>query len=66
VFENRVLRKTVGPKGQKATGDCRMLHNVALLDLYPSPNIIRIFKSRKMVWVRHVVRIEEKKNTARV
>jgi hypothetical protein len=40
VFENRVLRRTVGPKRDEVTGEWRKLHNVKLRDLYTSPSII--------------------------
>jgi hypothetical protein len=42
VFENRVLRKIFGPKGDKATGECRKLHNEKFNDLYSSHNIVRV------------------------
>jgi hypothetical protein len=48
VFENRVLRKIFGPKGNEVTGEWRKLHNNELHDLYSSPNIIRIIKSKRM------------------
>jgi hypothetical protein len=48
VFENRVLRGIFGPKRDDVTGDWRKLHNEELHNLYSSPNIIRIIKSRKM------------------
>jgi hypothetical protein len=48
VFENRVLRRIFGPKRDEATGEWRRLHNVELNDLYSSPNIIRVIKSRRM------------------
>jgi hypothetical protein len=47
VFENRVLR-IFGPKSDEVTGDWRKLHNGELHNLYPSPNIIRMIKSRRM------------------
>jgi hypothetical protein len=50
VFENRVLRRIFGPKRDEATGDWRMLHNEELNDLYSSPNIIRVIKSRRLRW----------------
>ena len=46
VFENRVLRKIVGPKRDEATGEWRRLHNEELHVLYSSPSIIRVIKSR--------------------
>jgi hypothetical protein len=46
VFENRVLRRIFGPKRDEVTGDWRKLHNEELHNLYSSPNIIRIIKSR--------------------
>jgi hypothetical protein len=48
VFENRVLRKIFGPKRDEVTGEWRQLHNKELHDLYSSPSIIRIIKSRRM------------------
>jgi hypothetical protein len=48
VLENRVLRRTFGPKGDGVTGGWRKLYNEELLNLYSSPNIIRIIKSRRM------------------
>jgi hypothetical protein len=47
VFENRVLRRIFGPKRHGVTGEWRRLHNEELNDLYSSPNIIRVIKSRK-------------------
>jgi hypothetical protein len=54
VFENRVLRRLFGLKRDKATGEWRRLHNEELNDLYSSPNIIRVIKSRRMRWAGHV------------
>jgi len=48
VFENRVLRRTSGPKRDKVTGEWRKLHNKELNDLYSSTNIVRVIKSRRM------------------
>jgi hypothetical protein len=50
VFENRVLRRIFGPKRTKVTGGCRKLHNEELHNLYSSPSIIRMIKSREMGW----------------
>jgi sorting nexin-29 len=56
-FENRVLRRIFGPKRNKVTGDWRRLHNEELADLYSSPNIMRIIKSRRMRWAGHLARM---------
>jgi hypothetical protein len=50
VFENRVLRRIFGPKRDEVTGEWRKLHNEEIHDLYSSPIIIRIIKSRRMRW----------------
>ena len=52
VFETRVLRKIFGPKRGKLTKEWRKLHNEELNDLYCSPNIVQVIKSR-MRWVHH-------------
>jgi hypothetical protein len=48
VFENRVLRRIFGPKRGDVTGDWRKLYNEELHNLYSSPNLIRMIKSRRM------------------
>ena len=48
VFENRVLRRIFGPKRDEVTGEWRKLHSEELYDLYCSPNIVRVIKSRRM------------------
>jgi hypothetical protein len=59
VFENRVLRRILGPKRDEATGDWRRLHNEELNDLYSSPNIIRVIKPRRLRWAGHAARMGE-------
>jgi hypothetical protein len=66
VLENRVLRRIFGPKKDEVTGRWRKLHNEELHDLYCSPRIIRIMKSRRMRWVGHVARMGEKRNAYRL
>jgi PAS domain-containing protein len=47
VFENRMLRRIFGPKRDGVTGKWRKLHNEELNDLYYSPSIVRVIKSRR-------------------
>jgi hypothetical protein len=58
VFQNRVLRRIFGPKRDEVTGGWRKLHSEELRDLYFSPSIIRIIKSKKMGLAGHVEQIE--------
>jgi hypothetical protein len=62
VFENRVLRRIFGPKGDEVTGEWRKLQNGELHNLYSSPDIIRRIKSRRMRWAGHVARTGEGRN----
>jgi hypothetical protein len=57
VFENRMLRRTFGPKRDEIIGGWRKLHNEEHHSLYCSPNVIRMIKSRKMKWAEHVARM---------
>ena len=61
VFENRVLRRIFGPRRDAVMGEWRRLHNEELNDLYSSPNIVRVIKSRGMRWARHVARMGEER-----
>jgi hypothetical protein len=54
VFVNRVLRRIFGPKRDEVTGEWRKLHNEELNDLYSSPNIVQVIKSRRIKWAGHV------------
>jgi len=55
----RYLRRIFGPKRDEVIGEWRKLHNVELNDLYCSPNIVRVIKSRRMRWAGHVARVGE-------
>jgi hypothetical protein len=66
VFENRVLKNIFEPKRDEVTGDWRKLHNEELKDLYRSPNIFRVIKSRRMRWAGRVARIGERRGVYRV
>jgi hypothetical protein len=66
VYENRVLRRLFRPKRDEVMGEWRKLHNEELRDLYSSPSIIRMIKSRTMRWIRHVARMGEKRNAYRL
>jgi hypothetical protein len=63
-FENRVLRKIFGPKREES-GSWRKLHNDELHDLYSSPNIVRVIKSRRM-WAGHVTCMGDGRGAYRV
>jgi hypothetical protein len=60
VFENRVLRRIFGSKRDEVTGEWRKLHNKELNDLYCSPNVVRVIKSR-IRWAGHVARMGEER-----
>ena len=66
VFENMVLRRIFEPRRDEVTGEWRRLHNEELNDLYSSPNIVRVIKSRRMRWAEHVARMGEERGLYRV
>jgi hypothetical protein len=66
VFENRVLRGIFGPKREEGDGSWGKLHNDELHSLYSSLNIIRVIKSRRMMWVGHVAHMREGRCVYRV
>ena len=66
VFENRLLRRIFGPKREEVTEEWRKLRNEKLNDLYCSPNIVRVMKSRRMRWVGHVARMGDRRGVYRV
>ena len=61
-----VLRRILGTRRDEVTGEWRRLHNEELNDLYYSPNIVRVIKSRRMRWAGHVARMDEEKGVYRV
>ena len=66
VFQNRVLRRVLGPKRDEVRGEWRKLHNEELSDLYSLPNIVRVVKSRRMRWAGNVERMGEGRGVHRV
>jgi len=61
VFENRVLRRIFRSERDKEIGERRKLHSEKFYDLYCSPNIFRVIKSRRMSWAGHVARMGERR-----
>jgi hypothetical protein len=66
VFKNRVLRRIFGPRRDEVRGDWSKLHKDELHNLYSSPNIIRMIKSRRMRWALGVARMGETRNAYRI
>jgi len=66
VLANRVLRRKFGPKRDEVTWEWRKLLNEELTDLYCSPNIMRVIKSRRMKWAGHVARMGDGRGVYRV
>ena len=66
VYENRVMKRIFGPNRDDGTGEWRKLYNEELNDLYSSPNIVRVIKSRKIRWAGHVILMEENRGAYRV
>ena len=61
-----VLRRIFGPRKDEVTGEWRRLHNEELNDLYCSPNIVRVIKSRRMRWAGHVARMGDERGVYRI
>jgi len=66
VFENRMLRRIFGSRKDEVTGEWRKLHNEELNDLYYSPTIVRVIKSRRMRWAGHVAFMGDRRGVFRV
>jgi len=66
VFENMVFRRIFGPRRDEVTGEWRRFHNEELNDLYSSPNIVRMIKSRRMRLAGHVARMGDERGVYRV
>ena len=66
VFEYMVLKRIFGPRRDEVTGEWRSMRNEELNDLYSSPNIVRVIKSRRMRWAGHVARMGEERGAYRV
>jgi hypothetical protein len=66
VSENRVLRRIFGPKRDEVTGVWRKLRNKELNDLYYSPNIAWVMKSRRIRWAMQVANMRERRSVYRV
>jgi hypothetical protein len=60
VFEKRALKRICGPERDETIGGWRKLFNEELHNMYSSPNIIRMIKSRRMRRARHVARMEKR------
>jgi hypothetical protein len=66
VFEKRVLRRIFGSNRDEVTVEWRKLHNEELNDLYSSPSIVWMIKSRRMRWVGHVASMRDRRGVYRV
>jgi hypothetical protein len=60
------MRRIFRPKGDEVAGDWRKLHNEELHNLYSSPSIITMIKSRRMRWTGNIARMVEKRNAYRI
>jgi len=66
VFENTVLRRIFGSERDEVTGEWRKLHKEELNDVYCSSNIVRVIKSRRIIWAGHVACFGERRGVYRV
>ena len=60
-----ILRRIFGPMGNE-NGEWRRLHNEELQSLYPSPNTVRVIKSRRLRWAEHVARMEDGRSAFKI
>jgi len=61
-----VLRRIFGRRNEEVTEEWRRMHNEERYDLYCSPNIVRVIKSRRMRWAGHVAHMGEERGLYRV
>ena len=61
-----MLRRIFGPRREEVTGEWRKVHNEELNDLYSSPNIVWVIKSRRVRWAGHVAHMGERRGVHRV
>jgi len=66
IIKNMVLRRIVGPRRDEVMGEWRRLHNEELNDLYSSPSIVQVIKSRRMRCAGHVACMGEEREVYRV
>ena len=66
IFFTMTVMNIFGPKRDGVTGEWRKIHNEELNDLYSSPSIVRMIKSRRIRWAGHVARIEEGRGVYKV
>jgi len=66
VLENRVQRKISGPKNDRVTVEWRRPHNKELYNLYSTPNIIWVIKSRRMSWMGQAEHMGKRRGTYQV
>ena len=63
---NMVLKRIFRPRRDEVMGEWRRLHNEELNDLYSSPNIVRVIKSKRMRWAGYLARMGEERGVYRV
>jgi hypothetical protein len=67
IFKHNInLSIKISFKRDDVRGEWRRLHNEELRDIYYSPNICRVMKSRIMRWVGHVARIDDRRGACRI